>query len=218
MILSMPLTPCHQELYIGCSENSLIEAAKAGDLEAFNSLVLKYQDLLFRIAYRIFADEENANDAVQEAFISAFQHIHSFRDGSLKGWLIRIVVNKCGDQLRSSRYRRAISLDAPISSDLEEDRDLYFEVKDPGLSVEAHVETYELDQAIQAALNALPLNFRSIIILADIEEFNYEDISNILGIPVGTVKSRLARARLTLRGLLLRQDALVPEKYIHTLP
>lgn len=212
MIFSMQLTNFHPELCLN-SEDRLIDDAKAGDLDAFNCLVLKYQDLLYRVAFRIFADEDKASDAVQEAFISAFQHIHSFRDGSLKGWLIRIVVNKCGDQIRAARSRRAISLDIPISRDLEDDGDLYFEVKDPGLSVECRVENHELDHAIQTAIDTLPLKFRSIIILADIEELNYEEISSILGIPAGTVKSRLARARLMLRGILLRQSTMLPEKY-----
>lgn len=213
MILSMQLNYFDQCLNNRCSEAELIELARLGDLDAFNDLALQYQDLLFRVAYRIMADEDSAQDAVQDGLISAFQHIQSFRDGSLKGWLIRIVVNKCGDQLRAARYRRAISLDAPLSASPEEDSDLYMEVKDTGMLVEDCVERYQFDRALQQCLNTLPLKSRSILILADIEELEYEEIASMLHIPMGTVKSRLARARLKLRGLLLSQDGLLPEKY-----
>lgn len=213
MILSMQLTHPTQELCVRDSECDWIRAARGGDLEAFNEIVLKYQDLLFRVAYRIFGDEASAQDAVQEAFIAAFRHMDTFRDGSLKGWLIRIVVNKSGDQLRSARCRRAISLDAPISSHGEDSEDLYFEVADSGISIEDHVETDQLDEVIQTCLNELPLRFRAVIILADVEQVDYEDIAKILSIPVGTVKSRLARARLKLRGLLLRREGSLPGKY-----
>lgn len=213
MILSMQFTYPTRELCARDNECDLIQAARGGDLDAFNAIALKYQDLLFRVAYRIFGDEAPAQDAVQEGLISAFRHMDSFRDGSLKGWLIRIVVNKAGDQLRSARCRRAISLDAPIYNDGEDGEDHYFEVADAGVSVEDRVETYQLDEAIQACLNALPLRFRTVIILADVEEMDYEDIAKILSIPIGTVKSRLARARLKLRGLLLRQENWLREKY-----
>ena len=213
MIYTMQLTQFNSDPYCASSEGALIDAAKRGDLDAFNCIVLKYQDLLYRVAYRIFADEARAGDAVQDALISAFQHIQSFRDGSLKGWLIRIVVNKCGDHIRSARCRKAISLDAPLFSDSKNESDLYIEVKDTNLPVEARVENYELDNAIQAALNTIPLKFRAILILADIEEMNYEEIAKVLNIPVGTVKSRLARARPKLRSLLLEQQGLLPEKY-----
>lgn len=217
MIYTMQLTNFNSDLLCASNGSDLIESAKQGDLDAFNCIVWKYQDLLYRVAYRIFADEDRASDAVQDALISAFQHIQSFRDGSLKGWLIRIVVNKCGDHIRAARCRKAISLDAPLFNGDDSDNDLYYKVKDESLPVESRVETYELDEAIQTALQAIPLKVRAILILADIEEMNYEEIAKALNIPIGTVKSRLARARPKLRSLLLQQKGFLPEKYAEQL-
>lgn len=215
MITSMQFTHFQNELCLNDCENEWIDAAKAGDLDAFNEIVLKYQDMLFRIAYNIFGDADEASDALQDAFISAFQHIHSFRNGSLKGWLIRIVVNKCGDQLRSARFRKNISIDTPVSGDWDNHSDPWFEVQDTSLPVESRLEAAELEQVLQSSLSELPMHSRSIVVLADIEELDYSEISRILDIPVGTVKSRLARARVKLRSSLLKNVGALPEKYVH---
>ena len=205
MIFSMQLDHNKTPIHIHCPEGELIEAAKEGDLEAFNAIVLKYQDLLFRVAYRILADQDAANDAVQDGLLAAFHQIQSVRGDSMKAWLIRIVVNKCKDQLRAIQRRRTYSLDRYFQEDLRNHRDPIVELPDKRPSVEQCVETGELERVIQGALDLLPVQLRAILILADIEAFSYEEISAIERIPMGTVKSRIVRARLQLRGILLRQ-------------
>lgn len=206
MIFARQQPPFDHKSCTRAKEIELIEAAKAGDLEAFNRIVLLYQDLLFRIASHIVAHEDQANDAVQEAFLSAFQQMQSVYGTSMKSWLIRIVVNKCKDQLRVIYRRRVISLDRFFTSDGETHRDSVLEVPDPSASVENCVEATELGHSIQTALDRLPVHFRSILILADMEGMSYEEISIIERIPIGTVKSRLARARLKVHGILLLQQ------------
>jgi RNA polymerase sigma-70 factor, ECF subfamily len=213
MISSLQLTHFTSQPDLAYGEENWIEAAKTGDLEAFNNLVLKYQDGLYRIACAMLRDEESAADALQDGFISAFQHLASFRSGSFKGWLIRIVVNKCGDRLRSAHHRRAVSFSVLTSNFRDDDRASDFEVQDAGPSVERRVEYSELEHMIAASLNELPEHFRAIVILADMEELDYKDIARILNVPIGTVKSRLARARMQLRGLLVQQGASLLDPY-----
>ena len=187
-------------------EADLVHSAQGGDLEAFNAIVLQYQNLLFRIAERTLSDSESAEDAVQEAFISAFQHIDSFRGGSLKGWLIRIVINKCHDQSRISRRCKYVSLDDSLLN-YESDFLPYSQIADDSPSVEEYLEVREEGAALRGYLNDLPFHFRTIMVLADLEEFNYREIAKYLGVPVGTVKSRLARARLKFHSILIERGA-----------
>jgi RNA polymerase sigma-70 factor (ECF subfamily) len=214
MILTMQLTRLDQQLECTHCEEDWIEAAKAGDLDAFNSIVSRYQDGLYRIACGIFGNEAMAGDAVQDTFISAFRHLQSFRNGSFKSWLIRILVNKCGDQLRSAHQRRMVSFSALTSQSEDEYPASVFEAKDTGLSVAGHLEAAELEEMIRSSLNELPANYRTIVVLSDIEELDYQDVANILQIPVGTVKSRLARARAKLRTILLQHGGLLSDKYV----
>jgi RNA polymerase sigma-70 factor (ECF subfamily) len=180
-------------------EMSLVRAAQAGDLDKFNSIVLRYQDVAFRTAVRILAVEDLAEDAVQNAFISAFQHIHSFRDGSLKAWLMRIVVNKCYDQVRHARRFQTVSINEALDDDFEYSASYLLDTGDQTSSVEESVLRSEQRETIQSCLGNLSIDFRAIIVLADVEEMSYLEVSKILDIPVGTVKSRLARARVRLR-------------------
>jgi len=180
------------------SEITLVHAARSGDLEAFNTLVLKYQDVMYRIALRILGQDALAEDATQEAFISAYQHIVNFRNGSLKAWFLRILVNKCYDVIRHMQRTAAKSLDESLMED-GENGSLYIRLQDHMPSVEECVEVSERNECIQECINKLPTNYRITIALVDIEEMSYGEASTILKIPLGTVKSRLARARLSLR-------------------
>jgi len=180
------------------SEITLVRSAQSGNLEAFNALVLIYQDVMYRTAWGILRQDALAEDATQDAFISAYQHIINFRGGSLKAWLIRILVNKCYDQIRRMRHTSAISLDDRWVDDGENDS-LYAMLWDPKPSVEECVEASEQSAYVQECLNKLPTDLRVILALVDIDEMSYLEASAILKIPIGTVKSRLARARLSLR-------------------
>jgi RNA polymerase sigma-70 factor (ECF subfamily) len=184
------------------SEMMLVHAVQSGNLDSFNALVLKYQDVMYRVALRILGQDTLAEDATQNAFISAYQHIISFRGGSLKAWFLRILVNKCYDEFRQMQRTAAISLNESLTDDFENDW-LSARVQDRGPSIEMCFETTEQIEYLQECLNKLPTQFRVILTLVDVEELSYSEASTILKIPTGTVKSRLARARLYLRRVLM---------------
>lgn len=194
------------------NEQTLIHSAQRGDLEAFNQLVLLYQDFLFRVAMNILRDEDTAADAVQQALISAFRNLRTFRGGSLRSWLSRIVVNACYDELR--RVSRAKNLSLQIYSQDDEELEPASWLADPGPSPEAHAEASELRDALRACLEALPEHYRLVVQLVDVEGLSYEETSIALAVPTGTVKSRLARARNSLRASLQRYPDLIPAAYI----
>ena len=187
------------------SEITLVRFAQSGNLEAFNALVLKYQDVMYRTALRILGQEALADDATQDALISAYQHIGHFRGDSLKAWLIRILINKCYDEFRYMQRTPAVSLHESLTDDSENER-LYGRLHDRVLSIEECVEAAEQNEYIQECLSKLPTDYRLILALVDIEEMSYGEASIILKIPMGTVKSRLARARLALRRELKAGD------------
>lgn len=196
---------------IPMDETLLISRAQRGDLDAFNRLVLTYQDCLYNVALRILGDEDLAADATQEAFLHAFQKIASFRSGSFRGWLIRIVTNACYDELRRRKRRPQTALE-PLTADGEEVESPAW-MNDKGPSPEASLEQKELEHAIEHCLQALPLPFRLMVVLADIEGLDYSEIAAALRIPLGTVKSRLARARLRLRDCLQQFQELLPSVF-----
>lgn len=170
-----------------------------GDLDSFNAIVLKYQDIFYNMAFRLLKQENAAGDALQEALISTFQHLRSFHGGPLKAWLIRIVINKCYDQVRSTRSLNTISLNETLENDSENDREFLYKRLHQPPSVEEQVEARQLLESIQQCLGRLPMDFRTIVMLVDVEEMSYAEVSTVLNIPAGTVKSRLARARDHLR-------------------
>lgn len=189
-------------------EIALVNDAQRGDLDAFNSLVLAYQDMVFGTACRILGDDEQAADATQEAFISAFRNISSYRGGSFKAWLLRIVTNACYDELRYRKRRPTVPLE-PITDD-DEEMDTPRWLADPSLSPEEQTEMVELDDVIQNCLNDLPDEFRAVVVLVDVQGMDYSDAAKIARTPLGTIKSRLARARLRLRECLQAVWELLP--------
>ena len=197
-------------------EQTLIHSAQRGDLEAFNELVLTYQDLLFRIAMNILGDEDIAADATQQAILSAFRNLRSFRGGSLRSWLSRITVNACYDELRRLARNKDVSLEV-YDQDGEEMEPAAW-LTDPEPSPEEQAERSDLVDAIQSSLQALPEHYRLVAQLVDVEGLSYEEVSTILDVPTGTVKSRLARARDALRNSLQRYSDLLPAAYIFDLP
>lgn len=192
-------------------EHSLIEAAKDGDVEAFNQLVLTYQDMAYTVAYRVMGDPAAAADAVQEAFISAFRKLRQFRGDRFKPWLMRIVTNACYDELRRRKRRPATSLDVMYESEAPDAAgiSMHSQQENP----EHAAQRSELNAAIQDCINGLPENQRIIAVLADVEEYAYQDIAEITGLPLGTVKSRLSRARGRLRDCLRAVRELLPAEY-----
>jgi RNA polymerase sigma-70 factor, ECF subfamily len=197
-------------------EKRLIESAQSGDLEAFNQLILRYQNLLFGIALRLLNDEDVASDAVQEALISAFRRFHTFRGDSLRSWLARVVVNACYDEMRRKRRQHTMPLEQ-YNAEGDEIETSYWLV-DAQADPELQFETSELEGAIQRALNKLPSIYRLILLLVDIEGLTYEEAAMAAGVPVGTVKSRLARARLQMQKSLQSAGELLPDSYRVELP
>lgn len=192
-------------------ETALIQAAQRGDLDAFNTLILHYQDMVFNAALRILGDEDAAQDAAQEAFISAFQSVASFRGGSFKAWIMRTVTNACYDELRRRKRRPTTPLEPETSDGEEMDSPKW--LADSSMTPEQRAEADELEHALQHCLDMLPADFRSVVVLADIQGMDYTEVATAVRVPLGTVKSRLARARLRLRECLRGFEELLPASF-----
>ncbi|MBA4419680.1 MAG: RNA polymerase subunit sigma-24 [Anaerolinea sp.] len=194
-------------------EQALIPDSQQGDLNAFNRLVLAYQDLAFNIAYRMLGDEARAEECTQEAFFSAYRHLGSYRGGSFKAWVLRMVTNACYDELRRRKRRPVIPLEPLNDTDEEIESPAWLASSDP--SPEEVVHLKELDTAIDHCLSTLLPDFRSVVILVDVQNMEYEEVSSILKSPLGTIKSRLARARQKMRDCLQGFEELLPSEYRH---
>lgn len=191
-------------------EQALIHAAQQGDVAAFNQIVRAYQAQVYRTAYRVLGDQAAAEDATQDAFISAFKHIRAYRGGSFKAWLLRIVTNACYDQLRAKQRRPTASLEAIL---LDADNPAPGVDRAAPESPQDFVERQELGATIQRGLGTLPPDQRMTLILVDIEGLSYDEVAQAMQTNLGTVKSRLSRARLALRDFLVQQVELVPARY-----
>ena len=192
-------------------ETALIRNAQHGDLNAFNTLVLTYQDIVYNTALRILGDEDLAADASQEAFISAFRAINSYRGGSFRAWLLRTVTNACYDELRRIKRRPTTPLE-PETEDGDEVESPRW-LADPNASPENQLDQAELEHAIQHCLENLPTDFRAVVVLADIQGLDYAEVAVAVKKPLGTIKSRLARARLRLRECLQSFRELLPAAF-----
>ena len=190
-------------------EQALIQDALDGNLDAFNGLVIHYQDIAYNVAYRVMGEHGAAGDACQEAFISAYQKLHQYRGGSFKSWLLRIVTNACYDELRR-RQRQPVTPLLPELDDGETLEDPYW-IEAEQASPEEQTEQAELEKAIQHCIGELEKKFRTILVLVDIEGMDYETASEIASTPLGTVKSRLARARSRVQDCLQGFWELLPE-------
>jgi len=192
-------------------ETTLIRYAQRGDLDAFNRLVLQYQDMVFTQAYRMMGESEAAEDTTQEAFISAYRNLRSFRGGSFKAWLLRIVTNACYDELRRRQRHPTTSLQPLDNEDDEIETPRW--LRDHSEMPEEQLEREELGTAIRHCLDDLPPEFRAVVILVDIQGLDYSEASAVTQKPIGTIKSRLARARMRLRDCLQGVWELLPAQY-----
>jgi len=188
------------ETIISLNEADLVLAAQKGDLEAFNQLVLSYQDRIFNLAARILGDNDLAEDITQNTFLTAYLNLPRFRNGSFRSWLYRIATNLCYDVHRRHKRYPVLSLENEVLA--EERISPLNDFSGSSIMPEMEVERRELEQVIQQALNRLDADQRTIVVLIDQQDFDYAEAAQILRIPIGTVKSRLARARLRLRQLL----------------
>ena len=192
-------------------EQLLIQDTLDGNLNAFNQLVLHYQDMAYNVAYRIMGEHGAADDAAQEAFISAYEKLEQYRGGSFKAWLLRIVTNSCYDELRR-RQRQPVT---PLKPELDDGDTLEnpYWIEDDSPSPEDDIQESELQKAIQHCINALDKKFRTVLILVDVEGLDYETASEAVGRPLGTVKSRLARARERVQECLQGFWELLPDLF-----
>jgi RNA polymerase sigma-70 factor, ECF subfamily len=178
-------------------EKAALEAAVKGSLDAYNVLVAAYQDMLYHHAYHITGDHAAAEDAVQETFIRAYQKLDTYRGGSFPGWLLRINTNLCLDMLRKIKREGTIPLE-PTNS-MDEEFDSPYWIADPGPSPEELCEQNELAVQVRRGLMRLAPHLRQVVALVDLSGLDYTQAAQILGVPLGTIKSRLARAREALR-------------------
>ena len=193
------------------TETQLIESAQRGDMEAFNELAAKYQDMMYRISLRTLNDESAADDATQNAMIQAFRNIKSFRGGSLRSWLARVTVNASYDEMRRWRRQAGVSFDQ-VDQDGEAIETMPWMI-DLSAGPEDRFDAVELRDALQQCVKSLSADYRQVVVLVDVEGMSYEEVAQVANIPVGTVKSRLARTRGQLRDAMQSYHNLLPKSY-----
>jgi RNA polymerase sigma-70 factor (ECF subfamily) len=180
-----------------------VSSWKKGDVDRFEVLVRKHQKKVFNIAFRMLGNYEDACEVVQDAFVSAHRGIKDFQENAkFSTWLYTIVVNLSRNrlkQLKSRRYHEKVSLDDPVPDD---DSRINIEPASGEPSILERLERRDVQQRVQECINSLDNEFREVITLRDIQGFSYDEISGMLKIPEGTVKSRLSRARFVLRECL----------------
>ncbi|MDM8532204.1 sigma-70 family RNA polymerase sigma factor [Anaerolineales bacterium HSG25] len=191
------------------NETDIIKEAQSGSLSAFNRLVMAYQTLAYNVAYRIMGNGDAASDACQDSFVKAFKSIGQYRGGSFKSWLMRVVTNTCYDHLRYQKRRPASSLE-DLTEESEDSHDkLVSEAELP----EDTVLRGELGDLLQRAINNLPEDQRVVLVLSDVQKFSYQEIADMTDQRLGTIKSRLNRARRRVRDYLLAHQELLPSQY-----
>ncbi len=187
-------------------EQDLIKRCQKGDRDAFNELVEKYQNQIINIAYGMLSDREDAYDAAQEVFVKVYRSIGGFKGkSSLSTWIYRIAANVCNDMLRK-RQRSAVVVSLSNSPSEDDEKDI--DITDDAPTPEELFELSEQQRAVRLAISELSAEYREIITLSDVEQLSYDEISDILRCPIGTVKSRLNRARNALKKVLLKKREL----------
>lgn len=193
-------------------ERTLIARGQEGDRAAFNALVEKYQSAAYALALRMLGDPDTAADVTQEAFFSAYRALATFHGSSFRAWLLRIVSNGCYDVFRARGRQPVTSLEAMLEHDDSSSSDsrLPSTMVDRSWNPEETAIRGETISTIEAALLLLPSEQRLAVVLCDIQGMAYEEVARIMETPLGTVKSRIARARAQLRTLLTRGGELSP--------
>ena len=184
-------------------EAALVARAQGGDLSAFDQLVLQHQGMVYAVALRMLGNTDDAREVAQDAFVRAYRGIGTFRlEAKLSTWLVSITMNLCRNRRRWwARRRRVVvaSLDDPLETG---EGTVGQEVADPAPNPAETAQRRELQQRVMQTLQLLDEPFRSVIVLRDVQGYSYEEIAQMLHCQVGTVKSRINRARFQLRALL----------------
>jgi RNA polymerase sigma-70 factor, ECF subfamily len=186
----------------GVDESVLVAQAREGDIQAFSSLVRRYEGKIFRLAMHVTQNREDAEDVLQETFMKAYEHLDQFKgDSKFYTWIVRIAVNQALMKLRRRRTDKSVSMDETI--DTGEDT-VVREIADWGEDPEQRFSREELGEILDGAIDSLDPIYRSVFVLRDVEDLSTEDTAEALGLSVPAVKSRLLRARLQLREKLTR--------------
>lgn len=191
------------------SEDQLITQALDGSIEAFNGLVLRYQDRVYTQAYRIMGEAASAADMAQDAFITAYRKLDTYRGGSFLSWLLRITTNRCYDELRRHKRRPAISIEDLPGADMDDGPPLPAANPSP----EDAAQSSELSRAIQDCITGLNDEQRVVLVMSDVQGMSYQEIAETLHTRMGTVKSRLSRARVSVRNCLQAVQELLPPEF-----
>ncbi len=181
-------------------ERLLIKSSKSGDIQSFEELISIYEKKAYNIALRIMGNEEDAKDMTQEAFVRIFKSIANFKEQSaFSTWMYRIVTNVCLDEMRKRKNEKLISIDSGFET---EDGEIKLELKSNSETPEEAYHRKENKQVIVGAINELNDEYKSVIVLRDVQGFSYEEIASILSCSIGTVKSRINRGRNLLKDKL----------------
>lgn len=184
----------------------LVERSKKGDREAFEHLVKIYEHKVYTIAYRLMGNHADAADLAQDAFIKIYQALPNFRgDSSFSTWIYHITVNVCRDELRKRQRRPTVSLD----DNNGEGNNNTYEIRSTAPGPEEMLDRSETQAMIQQCLDSLTDDYRTILVMREIQELAYEEIADMLGCSLGTVKSRLSRARQALKEKISKQMELL---------
>ncbi len=191
------------------SDEQLIDQVRQGQPEAFNALVLRYQNYVYSISYRLMSDAASAEDSTQETFLSAYEKLDQFRGGSFKAWLARIATNTCYDVLRKQKRHNIMYLDEMPGSEFYDEPPVAANEPTP----EQVAGDSDLTRALQECIQGLADDQRTVLVLCDVMGHSYQEVAETVGAALGTVKSRLSRARLGVRRCLQTVQELLPSEY-----
>ncbi|MEN8905857.1 MAG: sigma-70 family RNA polymerase sigma factor [Clostridiales bacterium] len=194
------------------NEKLYLKRAKKGDIEAFEILVQSHQKRIYNIALRLLGNREDAMDLAQEALIKMYKSISKFKEeSSLSTWIYRITTNVCLDHLRKYKNKKEISIDEKLELD---EGEVNIQIEDNSSRPDKILERNETKRIINQAIVSLSPDQRIVIVLKDIQGFSYEEISEYIKVPIGTVKSRLNRARLSLKEMLKKRLELLNDRSV----
>lgn len=193
-------------------EQILLKKSQEGDIHAFEQLIESYQKRVFNIAYRIIGSYDDANELAQEVFIKVYRSLVKFKGQStFSTWIYSITKNVCYDELRKRKNKKVVYIDEDVKYDNSE---IQRQIEDDRPQPDEIAEKNEIKRIIHEAISELSEEHRVAIVLRDIQGFSYEEISKILECPEGTVKSRINRARQSLKNILKKNKELLNEYYV----
>jgi RNA polymerase sigma-70 factor, ECF subfamily len=187
------------------ADEILVVRAQKGDQAALAELITRYERKTYNLAYRLMGNHADASDAAQEALVRVYTRLHNFRgDSAFSTWLFRVVTNTCLDELRRRGRLRHASLDNPLPA---EEGALPRQTTDEGDGPTERAERREVQAAVRRAINRLPDEYRAVVVMRDLHDLSYHEIAAVLGTSLGTIKSRLHRARQALRLIIRATEA-----------